>query len=287
METLAERYGPWALLAGGSEGIGLAFARELAAAGVHLILLARNEERLSAAAETLRGESSVQVQTRAVDLTSPSLEKEAAELSSRYEIGLLIYNAGAVHGADLFLDRPLAQARQLVDLNCHGPIVLCHTLGRGMRQRGRGGIVLLSSMSGLGGSAYTATYSATKSFDIVLAEALWAELSPCGVHVLGLICGATDTPAMERSGVEFGGQTGIVPMAPEEVAREGLAALAEGPLHVAGDGNRAIAPLLRGPREQAIELLSMGAASLYDKPWPPEATPGESHSPVGSNKSDS
>lgn len=269
-EVTKEHYGPWALIAGGSEGIGLAFARRLAAAGIHLVLLARSEDKLQSAADALIGEYPVSIRTEALDLAAPGLEAKISSLADELEIGLLIYNAGAVHGAALFLDRPLVDACELVALNCHGPLTCCHILGNAMRERGRGGMILLSSMSGLGGGAYTAVYGATKSFDIVLAEALWMELQGAGVDVLGLICGATDTPAMARSGVRLGEETGFVPMSPENVAEEGLAALGAGPLHVAGEGNREMAEVLRGDRKQAIEFLSIGAAMLFDKPWPPQ-----------------
>ena len=267
-ETIADYYGPWAVIAGGSEGIGLAFARRLASEGMKLILIARTAATLDSAASELRAEFEIEVRTQAMDLTAIDLAEQVAKLSAECEIGLMIYNAGAMHGTGLFLDRPLEDARKLVDLNCHGPLIFCHSLGRQMRERGRGGIVLLSSMSGLGGGAYTAAYGASKSFDITLAEALWAELGPSGVHVLGLICGATDTPAMARSGIAFGEGSDFVPMDPDDVAAEGLAALPNGPLHVAGEGNRAVAEILRGERKQAIEFLSMGAAMLYGEKWP-------------------
>ncbi len=130
-----------------------------------------------------------------------------------------------------------------------------------MRERGRGGIILLSSLSGLTGGAFVAAYAATKAFDITLAESLWAELHPHGVHVLGLVAGATDTPAMAATGVNFAPGDA---MASEDVAREGLEHLPHGPLHVAGEGNRAVQALLRGEdRRQSVAMMSAGAAGLY------------------------
>ncbi len=264
-----QNYGPWALIAGGSEGIGLAFARELAAAGINLLLLARREEPLQLAREQLRAEHPVQVSCAAVDLTAAGLEQQLAELTEGLDIGLLVYNAGATHGAGLFHDQALDAARRLVELNCHGPVTLCHALGGPMRARGRGGIILVSSMSGLTGGGYVATYCASKAFDIILAESLWAELKPFGVDVLGLVAGATDTPAMARSGVAIGEAA----MRPEQVAREALEALPAGPLHVAGADNRAFASLLRGEdRARSIAMMSQGAAGMYGKPWPPAGT---------------
>jgi short-subunit dehydrogenase len=270
--SFQQQYGPWALIAGGSEGIGLSFARQLAKAGLNLILLARNATALNDAADELRAAHPVDIDAHPFDLTAENLEARLAAVCGDRDIGLLVYNAGAMHGADLFLDTPLASARQLIRLNCDGPVTLCHQLAGPMRARGRGGIILMSSMSGLAGGAYIAAYAASKSFDITLAEGLWAELAPFGVHVLGLIAGATDTPAMGRSGVRFT----RAPMTADAVAAEGLAHLSAGPLHVAGDDNRAFAAILRGERNNAIETMSAGAASLYLRPYPLEAeAPGD------------
>ncbi|MFT4517728.1 MAG: short-subunit dehydrogenase [Halioglobus sp.] len=259
--TLLQQYGPWALIAGGSEGIGLSFARELAAAGINLILLARRSEPLEAARQLLCADYCVEIRTHEIDLTSVALESQLQEITAGLEIGLLIYNAGAVHGAALFLSEPLDKARNLINLNCLGPTIFAHHLAGPMRERGRGGIILMSSMSGLAGGAYVAAYAATKAFDIVFAESLWAELTPTGVHVLGLIAGATNTPAMAESGATFeSGQA----MDAAQVAREGLAQLAHGPLHIAGDDNRAGAAFLRGEdRRLSIALMSSGSAALY------------------------
>ena len=267
------QYGPWALIAGGSEGIGLAFARELAAAGINLLLLARREDPLERAREELLGEYPVEVRTSTVDLTSPDLMQRIIDITRDREIGLLIYNAGAMHGAGLFLDEPLEKADQLLRLNCTGPVALCHHFGRAMRDRGRGGIILMSSLSGLTGGARVTTYAATKAFDIVLAEGLWAELHPCGVHVLGLVAGATDTPAMAASGVNFAsGQA----MDPAAVAREALSQLPHGPVHIAGENNRLAAAVLRGEdRRQSVAMMSAGAATLYGLEPPDLPTAGE------------
>jgi short-subunit dehydrogenase len=68
----------------------------------------------------------VEVRTACVDLTAPALEQQISALTGELEVGLLIYNAGAIHGAGLFLDEPLEKARTLVQLNCNGPVTLCH-----------------------------------------------------------------------------------------------------------------------------------------------------------------
>lgn len=271
----ARRYGPWALIAGGSEGIGRSFALQLAARGLHLILLARRQEPLEATAQEVRESFGVEVVAHTLDLTAPDVERRLGEAIGEREVGMLIYNAGATHGAGLLHDVPLDKALALVHLNCVGPLTLVHRLGGQMRTRGRGGIILMSSMSALAGGGYVATYSATKAFDRILAEGLWWELGAFGVDVLGVLAGATDTPAMARSTVRYdrpGSATGdavmqklaIVPMSPDDVAREALEHLARGPIWIAGEKNRATAERLdRTPREEVIRLMSEASARLH------------------------
>lgn len=266
--SLKQKYGPWALIAGGSEGIGLEFARRLASEGINLLLIARRQGPLDEARGILLNEYDVEVRTASVDLTAADLEQCIAELTDGLDVGMLIYNAGATHGADLFLDAPLAHARQLVALNCTGPITLCHALGGRMRQRGRGGIILLSSMSGLSGGAYVATYASTKAFDIAFAESLWAELKPFGVEVLALVTGATDTPAMARAGVDMASYSALTAA---QVADEGLEALGNTPFHAVGEDNRAVVEAVRGgDRAGLVDMMGMGAAGMFGKPYPPE-----------------
>lgn len=270
------RYGPWAFIAGGSEGIGRSFARQLAGRGIDLVLVARRAGPLEEAANEIRQEFGVKVLTRALDLTAPGLEEEVGSLVDQREIGLLIYNAGATHGAARMLDCPVETSLGLVELNCAGPLRLVHRLGTPMRARGRGGVILVSSMAGLAGGAFIAAYAASKAFEIVLAESLWQELGTAGVDVLGLIAGATTTPAMLRSGMSFGTAgadaaragtgpaTSTVPMHPDEVAREALGQLGHGPIHVAGEANRAAAAGLRSaPRAQVVAAMSAAVAQMY------------------------
>ena len=216
-EQFAEQYGPYALVAGASEGIGAAFARQIASLGVDLVLVARRAEPLEALAAEIRRQFDVDVRVAAVDLTAPDVDDQLAAATDGLDIGLLIYNAGAAHGAADFHDLPLATAMHLVNLNCVGPVVACHRYGAAMRDRGSGGIVLVGSMAGNAGVARIATYAASKAFDQIFAEGLWAELAPHGVHVLALIAGATDTPALARSGAIRA--DGYPPMDPADVAK--------------------------------------------------------------------
>jgi len=283
-QAFKHKYGPWALIAGASEGIGKSFAEQLAAQGLNLILLARRDAILQETAAQIRSQYAVEVETRALDLTGADLEQQLQQLIAQHDIGLLIYNAGATHGAGLFLDQPMSYALNLVSLNCVGPVVMTHTIGSQLRKRGRGGIILLSSMSALAGTGYVAAYAATKSFDMIFAEGLWAELRGYGVDVLGLVAGATQTPAMQRSGAFMQSddngsaatananespQPNILAMHPDDVACEALAELGNGPILFPGEKNRAAAAAIRNaPRAAAVDAMSGAAAGMYGKPWP-------------------
>lgn len=279
-EQFARKYGPWGLIAGGSEGIGRSFALQLASRGLDLILVARRQEPLDATAREIRERFDVQVSTHTADLAALDSQRGLDDLIDGREVGMLVYNAGATHGAGFLVDSPLEDALALVRLNCMGPLTLVHGLGSRMRARGRGGIILMSSMLALGGGGYVATYAATKAFDRVLAEGLWWEFGAFGVDVLGLIAGATETPAMERSTVRFdrpgtaAGDTAvqklnIAPMTPEEVAGEALEHLGRGPTWIAGERNRVTADRLsRTPRDEVVRLMSEASAKLHGLPLP-------------------
>jgi len=257
-------YGSWALVLGGSEGIGAAFAHRIAAAGTNLVLVARRPGPLETTAGAVRAAHGVEVRTATVDLTADDMIDDLIAATVDREIGLVVYNAGATHGVPRFLDGPVDDRLRLVRLNCEGPVRVAHHFGGRMVERGRGGMIFLTSMSAVTGAARTATYSATKAFDLVFAEGLWAELGPLGVDVLALVAGATRTPAMESSGARIGSEE-FPGMDPDDVAREGLAHLGDGPTWVAGDDNREVFDLLRTlPRVEVVHLMSRSVRTLYE-----------------------
>ena len=264
--AFAARYGPWALVAGASDGIGESFARRLAERGIHLVLLARRQKLLESLAKELQEAHGVETRVLVADLTAADLDDRVEAATRDLEVGLLVYNAGAVHGARKFHDQPVEHALGLVDLNCRGPILLAHRLGNAMRPRRRGGIMLLTSMAAMSGSSYTATYGATKSFDKILAEALWHEMAPEGIDVLSVVAGATRTPAMLTSNPGFEEYPGI--MEPDDVATGALRNLGRGPVWVAGEQNRvAAAGMSPVPRTALINGMSQATSQLYDLPF--------------------
>ena len=254
------RYGPWALIAGGSEGIGAAFATSLAARGLNLVLVARRPDALLEIAARLRSEHRVEVRTVALDLAAPDLADRLLVLGTELELGLVVYNA-ASSTIGPFLDQPLAEHLRAIDVNCRGPLVMSHVLGKQMVARGHGGIVLMTSLAATQGSPYIASYAASKAFDLVLAESLWHELRGHGVDVLACRAGATRTPAYEKSQPDFSGPV----MEPAPVAEAALDALGGGPSHVAGGFNR-MAAFFMGrvmSRRQAVGTMGKATAKIY------------------------
>lgn len=230
-------YGPWAVIAGGSEGVGAAFADQLAADGLNLVLVARGPGPLETTAAAARTHG-VEVRTVAADLTTPAGIDAIIAATRDVEVGLLVYNAGANTAGGPFLDNDPAAVRSVVDLNITAPLALVHHYAPTMKERGRGGIVLVGSLAGYVGTSTESVYGGAKAFGRIFAEGLWSELREHGVHVLDLVLGLTRTPAMERAGLNFD-LPGLHVGDPVEVAREGLAHLADGPVHVVS-GNEAV-----------------------------------------------
>ncbi|MFN8031770.1 MAG: SDR family NAD(P)-dependent oxidoreductase [Mycobacterium sp.] len=226
------KYGPWAVVAGGSEGVGAEFARLLAGSGVNLVLVARKPEPLERTATECRG-LGVEVRTLATDLVDSSAIDALTDLTDDLEVGLLVYNAGANTCSAEFLDAELADFQRVIDLNITTMMGLVHHYGRAMRDRRRGGILLVGSMSGYLGSVRHTVYGGVKAYGRIFAEGLWLELREYDVDVLELVLGVTRTPAMERVGLNFD-VPGMRVSEPADVAREGLDHLGHGPVHVAG-----------------------------------------------------
>ncbi len=258
MDT-SQRYGPWAVIAGASDGTGAAFAEELAARGVNLVLVARRQALLDELAARLP------VETRVVplDLTRPTAIDQLAAATSDLEVGLLVYNAGADAVNLPLLERDLEELRGFVVRNCSCVLEASYHFGGRMVARGRGAIVLVTSGAAWAGGSGLAPYGATKAFDLVLAESLWAEWRSSGVDVLGLVLGATDTPSLRRSLERLGGNMGGL-ADPAAVAREALDHLADGPTWSYGMPDPGgPSPLATLPRRAAVELMSAGAAAMH------------------------
>lgn len=264
--TFAAKYGPWALVAGASDGLGAAFATGLAERGVNVVLLARRQALLDQVAAEIKSRTSVQTRTVALDLAEPGAAAKIAAATSDLEIGFLVYCAGADPNFKPFLASPLEAAEAMVQRNCMVLMQLCHHFAAAMVDRARGGIVVFGSGAGLAGGCNMVAYGASKAFDMVFAEALWAELHDKGVDVLGLILGKTDTPAERQLEYDRGliNSTDEVPegaAAVRDVIAEAFENLTNGPTLMVGDTMRAASQMLAAlSRNQAVELFAQAAA---------------------------
>lgn len=259
MRDFPTHYGTWAVVAGASEGLGAAFATELAKRGMQLVLVARRAELLEAVAARLRNEHGVEVRILVLDLANADLGRALSDATADLELGVIVYNAAFVTVAG-FLDLEDDALDQLLHVNVQGPVRFLRALLPPMRERGRGAVVLMSSLASMQGSPRIAAYAASKAFNTVLGESLWHELREHGIEVLVCCAGAITTPRYLKS-------TDRVPpgtMTPDAVARETLDALGKGPRVVPGALNRLFAVLFDRllPRRTAIRLMAENTKDL-------------------------
>jgi uncharacterized protein len=252
----SDRYGPCALVAGAAAGLGAEWARQLAARGLDLVLIDRDGDLLGATADEIEAVHGAAVRQVALDLARADLLDLVRPHIADRAIGLLVYNA-AIGSVAPFLELDPEQIEAIIDVNCRAPLLLARDLLPAMVARGRGGLILMSSLSGNIGSAQLAAYAASKAFALVAADALWAELRPRGVDVLAVQPGSTRTPGWLSSQPAEGQGPALPVMEPPEVVREALDALGVEPVVIPGELNRQGAAALASlPRREAIELMS-------------------------------
>ena len=212
-----------AIVTGASAGIGRALARELAARGVTVGLVARGRERLEQLAEELPGDHIV----LAADIAKRAAVQKAADRFAKRTGGpdLVFANAGIAHYGP-FADVPLELAEEMVDVNVRGTLYTVGATLPHMLDRARGHLVVTSSGAGIRAFPWGAVYGATKAFDRGFAEALRHELSGTGVSVTTVFPGEVETELHDH-------QPGSIPdwrrgdeaLPPDHVAREMIAAV--------------------------------------------------------------
>lgn len=255
-----QRYGPWAVVAGASEGLGAAFAGALAAQGLHVVLIARREEALAALAHDLAARHGIETRTLALDLAREDSPRRIGEATADLDVGVLIYNA-ARSAIGPFLETPLETHLREIEVNCRAPLALGYAFGTRLAARGHGGMILMSSLSATMGSALIANYAATKAYNLVLAEGLWEELRARGVDVMACCPASVATPGYLASQPRSRGGA----MTPEAVARETLRALGRQPSFIPGASNRMAAFALRRlmPRRATVRLMGRVLRGMY------------------------
>ncbi|MHA1121391.1 MAG: SDR family NAD(P)-dependent oxidoreductase [Candidatus Heimdallarchaeota archaeon] len=253
------------MIAGASEGLGEAFAREIASKGINIILVARRKNLLEKLCSEIANEYQVETKAVQLDLASADVLEIIKKETENLEIGLVVYNA-ASSSIGLFYHFNLEQQHKVIDINVKGPMVFTHHFGQLMKDRGKGGIILLSSLAGLQGDPYHAHYSATRGYTMNLAEALWYEMRNYGVHIMTCAAGATKTPNYVSSKPKRAGLINPRPMDPNKVVRGSLRSLRRNkPYHYPGFSNKFNAFILRYllSRKAAIKFLGNIASKMY------------------------
>ncbi|MBM3594968.1 MAG: SDR family NAD(P)-dependent oxidoreductase [Alphaproteobacteria bacterium] len=264
-----EKYGPWAVIAGASDGTGEHFARELAAMGINLVLSARREPVLRALGEELKAANGIDYRIHVQDLMDEDAGARLLEAADGLNVGLYVSNAGA--GVDAsgtaFLDSPVERWHRLANMNVRTVMDTCHGFGLRMRERGSGGLLIMCSMSALLGIPYIATYASTKSFEAVFCEALWGELRPHNIDVLAVLAPAMDTPNF-RATTEGTGFLISPDMcySPKEVVRDALGWLPHGPLlfYPQQPGGEDMRPMMAERKARLEAVTALGES--FSKP---------------------
>ncbi len=213
------QYGPWAVVTGASDGIGRAFALELAAAGFGVVLAARGKDRLDALAARIAAEGGFAPVVVAGDLATDEGVAALCTATESLDVGLVVCAAGFGTSGP-FLDAEEANERDMLRLNCESRMLTTHRFGRRLAARGKGGLVLMSSLVAFQGVPRTAHYAATKAYVQTLAEGLARELAPLGVDVVASAPGPVASGFAARAAMTMGRAE-----KPEVVARQTLAAL--------------------------------------------------------------
>ncbi len=253
------KFGPWAIITGASSGIGKEFARQIAASGINIILVARRVSLLEALGQELAAAYGVQYRAVQADLSELGFMDTLTQVTQDLDIGLLVSNAGTGVPGE-FLTIPEETLLTLVNLNVVSHLRLVRYYGAQLKNRGRGGIILVSAMGALDGIPYMANDAATKSYVTSLGQGLHVEFKQAGLHTTVVIPGPTDTPVIEKFGIDRS-RLPMKLMPVEQCVAEGLQALVSNqPTHLTGRLNRIMSKLIPAAITRTVnsKMLSQG-----------------------------
>lgn len=262
MGEFAAKYGPWAVVTGAAQGVGLAFTEALTARGLRVVMVDANP-RLADVADSLGGQD--RVRPVIADLAGPSWTEALDEATDGLEVGLAVANAGVAF-VGRYLDMDPGRRRAILDVNCAATADLASWALPAMVERGRGGFVATSSGSALAGTGGVALYSATKAFSVNLIEALGWELADSGVDTLAVVAPTMDTP-MFRTGGADPARAFAPPVDPRVVVEGALDALPEGGRWLADEGLEFAAGVDRSER---VAMLSIATTVMYPDIFEPQ-----------------
>jgi uncharacterized protein len=265
MKDLRVAYGQFALITGASQGIGAEFARQLARAGLDLVLVARRREKLESLATLLGEEYEARVEIVELDLLVDGAIDELAARTSGLDIGLVVLSAG-VFTAGPFAGNELRSETDLVTLNALRPMQLTHHYAGRFADRRRGGLVLVASTVGHQAAPYLANYAATKAYIAALGQALSYELKRSGVDLTVVSPGPTNTEGVRAAeGIDFA-KLPLPMMEPEDVVTAALNGLGRRALVVPGPTNKLMDLIAKyvSPRPVLTRMFGLLLARALD-----------------------
>ena len=250
--SLLKRYGTHALITGASEGIGRAFAWQLAKEGMNLILVARREQMLAELASEIIQKYQVECHVLKIDLAIELEVDRLIDMTQAFDIGVVVCNAGFGLAGN-FLDNDVNTEMQMIQVNCMALTKMTHHFGRQLKKRGRGAVFLLSSIVATQGIARSANYAATKAYVLSLGEALQVEWRDSGVDLLIVAPGPVDTGFSKRSKMKFGQTT-----TPELVAKESIQSIGQKSIvHPGGLAKLMKLGIAMTPRFIRVKIISL------------------------------
>ena len=257
-----KQFGPWALITGASSGIGKEFARQIAASGINIVLVARREDLLKEAGVEFSKRYGVERRVVVLDVSREDFIGQLASVTDDLDIGLVVSNAGTGNpGEFLKFDRQLHQTTLRVSTMAH--LGITHHFGAKLAKRRRGGIILAGAMGAEDGVPYMANDGAAKAYVHSLGEALHYEFKPLGVYVTVLAAGFTNTAVLEKFGLDPKTMP-MKPMSVEQCVSEALSGLRKNRSKVVpGRLNRILNALVPASLARKIEadLICKGLAS--------------------------
>jgi hypothetical protein len=262
--SIKEKYGKCALIAGGSEGIGAAFADYLAKEGLDLVLVARGLAKLERVADELRKKYQVEVTCITCDLSATDATTQIQEQLGGKTMDVLVYNA-ALSFIGHFEENTMADHNQIAQANMVTPMNMVQVFGSKMLQNKKGAVVIMASLAGFQGSGFLAAYAASKAFNRVLAESLWYEWKDRGVDVMACCAGATATPNFMNTKPEKASFFAPKVQTPEAVVEECFKKLGKTPSIITGRGNKVASFFMQRlmPRKLAIKIMGDTTRQMY------------------------
>lgn len=256
------KFGPWAIVTGASSGIGAEFARQLAANGLNLVLVARRLPLLEKLGGELAQRHGIDYRAVQADLSETDFLDQIEPVTRDLDIGLVISNAGTGQpGAFLLHQRE--DLMRIVRLNSMSHLMLAHHFGQRLAQRGRGGFVLVSAMGALDGLPFMANDAASKAYVTSLGQGLHVEFEKLGLNMTVVIPGPTETPILDLFGFDAATMP-VKPMTVEQCVDEGLAALnVNRATHLTGRLNRLMDALVPASITRRLlgNMIAGGAAA--------------------------